>query len=141
VLLPSLYLLYLWQAGASSVADPLEQNENHSFHVNFQAALQKLHWIMCASGTIPVKLLLQLATVFKPGGLQNRKGTISYMNRLKNCKVPVLAIAGDGDLICPPVAVTGKYLHSNLVLVYFRALMQKSGYSLFVLRAGSQLRC
>lgn len=56
--------------------------------------------------TIPVKLLLQLATVFKPGGLQNRKGTISYMERLKSCKVPVLAIAGDEDLICPPIAVT-----------------------------------
>lgn len=88
-----------------------------------------------------MKLLLQLATVFKPGGLQNRKGTISYMNRLRSCKVPVLAIAGDEDLICPPIAVTGKYLHCNFVLVYFRALVQKSGYSLFLLRSGSQLRC
>jgi pimeloyl-ACP methyl ester carboxylesterase len=61
-----------------------------------------------ASGTIPVKLLLQLATVFKPGGLQNRKGSVKYMDRLRSCKVPVLAIAGDEDLICPPIAVTGK---------------------------------
>lgn len=96
--------------------------------------------MMCASGTIPVKLLLQLATVFKPGGLQNRKGTISYMERLKTCKVPVLAIAGDEDLICPPIAVTGKYLHFNFELVYFRALMQKTGSFLFLRRAGSQLR-
>ncbi|KAG0615046.1 hypothetical protein M758_5G010300 [Ceratodon purpureus] len=56
--------------------------------------------------TIPVKLLLQLATVFKPGGLQNRKGSVKYMERLHTCKVPVLAIAGDQDLICPPIAVT-----------------------------------
>lgn len=75
--------------------------------------------MMCASGTIPVKLLLQLATVFKPGGLQNREGTISYMNQLKSCKVPVLAVAGDKDLICPPIAVTGKYHYWKLVLVYF----------------------
>lgn len=56
--------------------------------------------------TIPVKLLLQLATVFKPGGLQNREGSVKYMDRLRSCKVPVLAIAGDEDLICPPIAVT-----------------------------------
>lgn len=63
---------------------------------------------MCALGTIPVKLLLQLATVFKPGGLQNRDGTVKYMERLHSCKVPVLAVAGDEDLICPPIAVSGK---------------------------------
>ncbi|XP_024378196.1 uncharacterized protein [Physcomitrium patens] len=56
--------------------------------------------------TIPVKLLLQLATVFKPGGLQNRDGTVKYMERLHSCKVPVLAVAGDEDLICPPIAVS-----------------------------------
>jgi len=108
-----------------SMADPQEQYGSHAYHVNFRLLAKNCIEItlMCASGTVPAKLLLQLATVFKPGGLQNRKGTISYMERLKSCKVPVLAIAGDKDLICPPIAVTGKYLHSNLVLIYFRALL------------------
>ncbi|CAK9257074.1 unnamed protein product [Sphagnum jensenii] len=55
--------------------------------------------------TVPVKLLLQLATVFQPGGLRDRSGTVIYKDGLKSCKVPVLAIAGDLDLICPPAAV------------------------------------
>ncbi|CAM6018124.1 unnamed protein product [Sphagnum balticum] len=55
--------------------------------------------------TVPVKLLLQLATVFQPGGLRDRSGTVIYKDGLKSCKVPVLAIAGDLDLICPPPAV------------------------------------
>jgi hypothetical protein len=59
-------------------------------------------------GTVPVKLLLQLATVFQPGGLRDRSGTVIYKDGLKSCKVPVLAIAGDLDLICPPAAVLGK---------------------------------
>ncbi len=59
-------------------------------------------------GTVPVKLLLQLATVFQPGGLRDRSGTVIYKDGLKSCKVPVLAIAGDLDLICPPPAVLGK---------------------------------
>ena len=60
------------------------------------------------SGTIPVKLLLQLATTFQPGGLRNRQGKVIYKDRLRSCKVPVLAIAGDQDLICPPLSVTGE---------------------------------
>lgn len=31
-----------------------------------------------------------------------------YKDRLQSCKVPVLAIAGDQDLICPPMSVTGE---------------------------------
>lgn len=64
--------------------------------------------VMSRSGTVPVKLLLQLATVFQPRGLQNRQGTVFYKEQVKHCKVPVLAIAGDEDLICPPPAVVGK---------------------------------
>lgn len=63
------------------------------------------------SGTIPVKLLLQLATTFQPGGLRNREGKVIYKDRLRSCKVPVLAIAGDQDLICPPLSVTGEIPH------------------------------
>ena len=67
-----------------------------------------------------MKLLLQLSTVFKPGGLQNREGSVKYMDRLHSCKVPVLAIAGDEDLICPPIAVTGKIpsLHPYIILFF-----------------------
>ncbi|KAL2603141.1 hypothetical protein R1flu_003934 [Riccia fluitans] len=56
-------------------------------------------------GTIPVKLLFHLSTVFQPGGLQNRDGSISYKENICKCDVPVLALAADKDLICPPIAV------------------------------------
>lgn len=57
-----------------------------------------------------MKLLLQLATVFQPGGLANRDGTFKYKQNIGKITVPVLAVAGDQDLICPPVAVLGKLL-------------------------------
>ena len=34
-------------------------------------------------------------------------GSIAYLKGLRDCCTPVLAIAGDADPICPPVAVTG----------------------------------
>nr|XP_043634762.1 uncharacterized protein LOC122605858 isoform X2 [Erigeron canadensis] len=55
--------------------------------------------------TVPAKLLLQLTTAFQEGGLRDRSGTFFYKDHLKNIDVPVLAIAGDLDLICPPEAV------------------------------------
>ncbi|KAK8313790.1 hypothetical protein V6Z12_D01G133100 [Gossypium hirsutum] len=55
--------------------------------------------------TVPAKLLLQLATAFEEGGLRDRSGTFFYKNHLSKSNVPVLAIAGDQDLICPPDAV------------------------------------
>ncbi|PKA62033.1 hypothetical protein AXF42_Ash018258 [Apostasia shenzhenica] len=55
--------------------------------------------------TIPAKVVLQLTTAFREGGLQNRVGTFSYKDHLHKCNVPVLALAGDQDLICPPEAV------------------------------------
>jgi pimeloyl-ACP methyl ester carboxylesterase len=55
--------------------------------------------------TIPMKLLHQLKSAFDRGGLQNRDGSVSYKDLLKDCEVPVMAIAGDRDLICPPSAV------------------------------------
>ncbi|XP_059308748.1 uncharacterized protein LOC132059927 [Lycium ferocissimum] len=55
--------------------------------------------------TIPAKLLLQLTTAFREGGLRDRSGKIFYKDNLHKCNVPVLAVAGDKDIICPPEAV------------------------------------
>eukprot|EP00252_Welwitschia_mirabilis_P011877 TRINITY_DN2639_c0_g1_i1.p1 TRINITY_DN2639_c0_g1~~TRINITY_DN2639_c0_g1_i1.p1 ORF type:complete len:528 (+),score=104.89 TRINITY_DN2639_c0_g1_i1:306-1889(+) len=55
--------------------------------------------------TVPAKVILQLSTAFRQGGLRNRAGTIHYKDYLGRCQTPVLAIAGDEDLICPPEAV------------------------------------
>lgn len=62
---------------------------------------------MLVAGTIPAKLLLQLTTAFREGGLRDRKGTFFYKDHLNETNVPVLALAGDRDLICPPEAVYG----------------------------------
>ncbi|KAL2321157.1 hypothetical protein Fmac_030126 [Flemingia macrophylla] len=68
-------------------------------------------------GTVPSKLLLQLSTVFQEGGLRDRSGTFFYKDHLCKSKVPVLAVAGDRDLICPPEAVyeTVKLIPKELV--------------------------
>ncbi|KMZ75674.1 hypothetical protein ZOSMA_111G00250 [Zostera marina] len=55
--------------------------------------------------TVPAKLVFQLTTAFEEGGLRNRTGTFYYKDHIDNCDVPVLALAGDQDLICPPEAV------------------------------------
>ncbi|CAA6671340.1 unnamed protein product [Spirodela intermedia] len=67
--------------------------------------------------TIPAKLLLQLTTAFREGGLRNRSGSFLYKNHLPKCSTPVLALAGDEDLICPPEAVyeTVKAIPSDMV--------------------------
>ncbi|XP_024024861.1 uncharacterized protein LOC21400329 [Morus notabilis] len=67
--------------------------------------------------TIPAKLILQLTTAFKEGGLCNRDCTFFYRDHLNKTNVPVLAIAGDLDLICPPEAVeeTVKLIPEHLV--------------------------
>ncbi|CAK8534068.1 unnamed protein product [Lathyrus sativus] len=67
--------------------------------------------------TVPSKLLLQLKTVLQNGGLRDRSGTFFYKDHLCKSKVPVLAIAGDQDLICPPEAVyeTVKLIPEELV--------------------------
>ncbi|WJX25643.1 hypothetical protein P8452_14665 [Trifolium repens] len=68
-------------------------------------------------GTVPSKLLLQLKTVLQKGGLRDRSGSFFYKDHLRESKVPVLAIAGDKDLICPPEAVyeTAKLIPKDLV--------------------------
>ncbi|KAJ4974136.1 hypothetical protein NE237_007310 [Protea cynaroides] len=67
--------------------------------------------------TVPAKLLLQLRTAFQEGGLCDRSGTFRYKNHLHKSNVPVLALAGDRDLICPPEAVyeTVKVIPQRLV--------------------------
>lgn len=71
---------------------------------NFQR-LNHTNTIM--AGTVPSKLLLQLTTAFEKGGLRDRSGSFFYKNHLSKSKVPVFAVAGDHDLICPPEAVYG----------------------------------
>ncbi|CDY33720.1 BnaA09g45260D [Brassica napus] len=67
--------------------------------------------------TIPAKLLIQLTTAFREGGLRDRSGEFYYKDHLSRTSVPVLALAGDRDLICPPIAVedTVKLFPENLV--------------------------
>ncbi|XP_026661317.1 uncharacterized protein LOC103709315 isoform X2 [Phoenix dactylifera] len=67
--------------------------------------------------TVPAKVLLQLTTAFRDGGLCNRTGTFFYKDHLHKCNVPVLALAGDQDLICPPEAVneTVKLIPQHMV--------------------------
>lgn len=67
--------------------------------------------------TIPAKLLLQLTTAFREGGLCDRSGRFFYKDHLHKTNVPVLALAGDQDLICPPEAVyeTAKLIPEHLV--------------------------
>ncbi|CAH2042092.1 unnamed protein product, partial [Thlaspi arvense] len=69
------------------------------------------------AGTIPAKLILQMTTALREGGLCNRSGTFFYKDHLYKSKVPVLALAGDRDLICPPEAVYDavKLIHEDLV--------------------------
>nr|XP_023875781.1 uncharacterized protein LOC111988196 isoform X1 [Quercus suber]POF27308.1 hypothetical protein CFP56_25566 [Quercus suber] len=67
--------------------------------------------------TVPAKLLLQLTTAFQEGGLRDRSGTFFYKDYLRKSNVPVLALAGDQDLICPPEAVyeTAKLISEDFV--------------------------
>uniref|UniRef100_A0ACD5W283 Uncharacterized protein n=1 Tax=Avena sativa TaxID=4498 RepID=A0ACD5W283_AVESA len=67
--------------------------------------------------TVPAKVLLQLTTAFRDGGLRNRTGTFFFKEHLRKINVPVLALAGDEDLICPPEAVyeTVKVIPQHLV--------------------------
>ncbi|XP_024989099.1 uncharacterized protein LOC112523647 isoform X4 [Cynara cardunculus var. scolymus] len=67
--------------------------------------------------TIPAKLLLQLASAFREGGLCDRSGVFFYKDHIHKINIPVLAVAGDQDAICPPEAVqdTVKLIPENLV--------------------------
>ncbi|RDY10565.1 hypothetical protein CR513_04894, partial [Mucuna pruriens] len=58
-----------------------------------------------------------LTTAFRERGLCNRNGTFFYKDHLHKCNTPILAIAGDQDLICPPEAVeeTVKLIPKDLI--------------------------
>lgn len=66
-------------------------------------------FILSFPGTIPTKLIYQLTTALGENGLCNRTGEFSYKDHLHKSNVPVLAIAGDQDQICPPEAVEGMW--------------------------------
>lgn len=70
-----------------------------------------LHSLILLPGTISAKLLLQLTTALQEGGLRDRSGTFFYKDHLQKNSTPVLALAGDQDLICPPEAVYGMYTY------------------------------
>ncbi|XP_062117022.1 uncharacterized protein LOC133830920 [Humulus lupulus] len=67
--------------------------------------------------TVPAKLLLQLASAFQKGGLRDRSGNFFYKDHLHKTNVPILAIGGDQDLICPPEAVyeTAKLIPEHML--------------------------
>ncbi|KAI3763813.1 hypothetical protein L2E82_13810 [Cichorium intybus] len=67
--------------------------------------------------TIPAKLLLQLTSAFRERGLCDRSGKFFYKDHIHKINIPVLAIAGDRDAICPPEAVqeTAKLIPEELV--------------------------
>ncbi|KAF8111352.1 hypothetical protein N665_0076s0327 [Sinapis alba] len=54
---------------------------------------------------VPAKLLYQLATSVDKGGLRDRTGSFYYKDHISTTNVPILALAGDWDLVCPPDAV------------------------------------
>ncbi|PNT09594.1 hypothetical protein POPTR_012G053700v4 [Populus trichocarpa] len=91
--------------------------------------------------TVPAKLLLQLTTAFEEGGLRDRSGSFLYKDHLGETNVPVLAIAGDQDLICPPEAVyeTVKVIPKHLVT--YRVFGEPSGphYAHYDLVGGGRL--
>ncbi|XP_022878481.1 uncharacterized protein LOC111396311 isoform X3 [Olea europaea var. sylvestris] len=76
-----------------------------------------LYAMLSRYGTVPAKLLLQLTTAFRAGGLRDRSCQFFYKDHLHKSNVPVLALAGDRDLICPPEAVyeTVKLIPEHLV--------------------------
>lgn len=70
------------------------------------------------AGTMPAKIVPPLTSAFPEGGFRNRAGTFCYKDHLHKCDVPVLALAADEDLICPPEAVYGiRYVFEFVIFV------------------------
>ncbi|KAG5586521.1 hypothetical protein H5410_046955 [Solanum commersonii] len=65
----------------------------------------------------PDQMKKLMTTAFQERGLRDRSGKIFYKDHLHKSRVPVLALAGDLDQICPPEAVyeTVKLIPENLV--------------------------
>jgi len=62
---------------------------------------------ICDHGFHPVStpVMGQLASALEPGGLRPRSGGVPYLQTLNQATAPVLALGGDRDAQCPPVAV------------------------------------
>ncbi|XP_048136773.1 uncharacterized protein LOC115745416 isoform X1 [Rhodamnia argentea] len=109
--------------GLIAAAHPLASRPPFSW-LNLQISAQAMmhpelmeKLVMNNFGTVPARLLLQLTTAFQDGGLCDRRGTFFYKDHIDKCNVPVLALAGDLDLICPPDAVyeTAKLIPKHLL--------------------------
>ncbi|XP_038894452.1 uncharacterized protein LOC120083031 [Benincasa hispida] len=87
--------------------------------------LEKL--VMNGFGSVPAKVLMQLSSVFEEGGLCDRSGTFKYKDYLRQGNVPVLALAGDQDLICPPEAVYETVKEIPTQLVSYKVLGKLGG--------------
>ncbi|KAK3015859.1 hypothetical protein RJ639_005799 [Escallonia herrerae] len=97
-----------------------EKEEKHLLGLLIRNKVEKMEEIENIDrerGTVPTKLLLQLSTAFHDGGLCNRSATIFYKDRLHKSDVPILALAGDQDLICPPEAVYER-IHQVLLTLF-----------------------
>lgn len=77
--------------------------------------------------TIPAKLLLQLATAFESTGLSDRNRTFFYKEHLHRTNVPILALAGDQDLVCPPEAVYETIKKIPEHMISYRVFGEPSG--------------
>ncbi|XP_008462198.1 uncharacterized protein LOC103500486 isoform X2 [Cucumis melo] len=87
--------------------------------------LEKL--VLNGFGSVPAKVLLQLSSVFEEGGLHDRNGTFQYKNHLRQGNIPILALAGDRDLICPPEAVYETVKEIPRQLVSYKVLGKPGG--------------
>lgn len=101
---------FAWILGHFSLSTCVDLGFHTSlFRFHTSLFLQNL-LIDLSAGNIPAKLLLQMTTAFQERGLRDRSGKIFYKDHLHKSRVPVLALAGDRDQICPPEAVYGIFL-------------------------------
>lgn len=78
------------------------------------------------TGPVPAKLLYQLATSVDKGGLRDRTSSFYYKDHISTTNVPILALAGDWDIVCPPDAVYGSYSTAYLnreYMIFFNLLI------------------
>ncbi|KAI7738892.1 hypothetical protein M8C21_002055 [Ambrosia artemisiifolia] len=80
--------------------------------------LSRLNHMISAGDMMHPDLLKKLlASALRERGLCDRSETFFYKDHINKISIPVLAIAGDRDAICPPEAVqeTAKLIPENLV--------------------------
>lgn len=88
--------------------------------------------------------LKQLSTMFDPGGLKSSDGARRYFADISRFVSPLLAIAGDADLQCPPEMVAATALRTGstdrAVKVFGVAQGQERSYGHFDLLCGRRAR-